>query len=85
MPEGEFDDLPEDGNVVVTLDKVNLNPGAIASGTVKFSDGVTGKWIVDQQGRPGFTEVSRPGYRPSPADSQAFMMELNRAVQERGL
>jgi hypothetical protein len=80
--EGE---LPPGGNVSVSVNKVNLIPGAIASGTVTFSDGVTGKWIVDQYGRPGFTEVSQPGYRPSPADGQAFMQELGRALQQRGL
>lgn len=76
-PEGE-------GNVTVSVDKVTLIPGAIASGTVTFSDGVTGKWVVDQYGRPGFTEVSQPGYRPKPDDAQAFMQELSLALQQRG-
>jgi hypothetical protein len=89
--EGEADDadlgeLPPEGasTVAVTVDTVTLIPGALASGTVTFSDGVTGKWIVDQYGRPGFTEVSQPGYRPSPADGQAFMQELSLALQKRG-
>jgi hypothetical protein len=73
------------GSVSVTVDKVTLLPGAVASGTVTFSDGVTGKWIVDNYGRPGLTEISRPGYRPSPPDAQAFMQELNLALQKRGL
>jgi hypothetical protein len=82
----ELDDLPPAGagNVTVAVDKVTLIPSALASGTVTFSDGVTGKWIVDQYGRPGFTEVSQPGYRPNPADAQAFMQELSRALQQRG-
>jgi hypothetical protein len=71
-------------SVTVTVDKVTLIPGALASGTVTFSDGVTGKWIVDNYGRPGFTEVSKPGYRPSQADAQAFMQELTMALQKRG-
>jgi hypothetical protein len=70
--------------VTVTVDKVTLLPGALASGTVTFGDGVTGKWIVDNQGRPGLTEISRPNYRPTPADAQAFMMELSRTLQQRG-
>jgi hypothetical protein len=79
------DDLPPaGGNVTVIVDKATLNPNAIASGSVTFSDGVTGNWIVDQQGRPGFTKVSQPGYRPTPEDSQAFMQELSRALQQRG-
>lgn len=85
LVEDELDELPAGGgNVTVTVDKVTLLPGALASGTVTFSDGVTGKWIVDQYGRPGFTEVSQPGYRPAPADAQAFMQELSRALQQRG-
>lgn len=67
--------------VSVSVDKVNLNPNAMATGTMRFPDGVTGRWIVDHQGRPGIVEVSKPGYRPSPADAQAFMQELSLALQ----
>ena len=97
FPEGEESDLPPEdaadlppadpagpSTVTVVVDKVTLIPGAIAGGSVTFSDGVTGKWIIDQQYRPGFTEISQPGYRPSPADAQAFMKELGRAMQSRG-
>lgn len=80
------DELPPGGGrVSVSVDKVTLIPGALASGTVTFSDGVTGKWIVDNYGRPGFTEISQPGYRPNPADAQAFMQELSQALQARGM
>jgi len=82
----EADALPPDApdgaaiaaNVTVTVDPVTLLPSALASGTVRFSDGVTGKWMVDNYGRPGFTEISQPGYQPSPADAQAFIQELSR-------
>jgi hypothetical protein len=85
LPEDEFDDSPAPGSQVsVTVDEVTLIPGALASGNVTFSDGVTAKWLVDQYGRPGFSEVSTPGYRPSPGDAQAFMQELSRALQKRG-
>jgi hypothetical protein len=86
VAEEEYDDLPAagGGSVSVAVDKVTLIPGALASGTVTFSDGVTAKWIVDQYGRPGFTEVSKPGYRPAPADAQAFMQELSATLQRRG-
>lgn len=84
--EDDLDEMPAGGgNVIVTVDGVTLIPGALASGTVTFSDGVTGKWVVDNYGRPGFTDVSQPGYRPSPADAQAFMQELNLALQQKGL
>jgi hypothetical protein len=76
---------PTAGEVVVEVDSITLLPGALASGAVTFSDGVTGKWMVDQYGRPGFTEISQPGYRPSPEDGQAFMRELDEALRKRGL
>lgn len=83
--EAPLDELPPGGgNVTVEVDNVTLIPGALASGSVTFSDGVTAKWIVDQYGRPGFTEVSQPGYRPTPADGQAFMQELSQALQSKG-
>ncbi len=80
------EELPEaaGGNVQVSVDKVTLIPGALASGSVTFSDGVSGKWIVDQYGRPGLTEISKPGYRPTSADAQAFMRELGATLQKRG-
>ena len=85
FPDEDIEELPAGaGNVQVNVDNVTLIPGALASGTVTFSDGVTGKWIVDQYGRPGFTEVSQPGYRPTPGDAQAFMQELSMALQKRG-
>jgi hypothetical protein len=77
----EADEAPAPSGVRVTVDKVNLNPNAMASGTVAFAGGVTGKWIVDLQGRPGIVEVSQPGYRPSAAEAQAFMQELSLALQ----
>jgi hypothetical protein len=76
--------VPAGGSVKVEVDKVTLLPGALASGSVTFGDGVTAKWMIDQMGRPGFTEVSKPGYRPSPEDGQAFMMELSAQLQRRG-
>ena len=80
-----LDDLPPGASSVsVEVDKVTLIPGALAAGTVTFSDGVTGKWMIDQQYRPGFTEISQPGYRPTPADSQAFMQQLSAQLQKRG-
>jgi hypothetical protein len=81
-PDDEEDEAgPSASGVRVTVDKTNLNPNAMASGTVSFPDGVTGRWMVDHQGRPGLVDVSKPGYRPSPADAQAFMQELALALQ----
>ncbi|MFZ9837473.1 MAG: hypothetical protein ACO3JJ_03010 [Opitutaceae bacterium] len=88
-PLGDEGELPGEepagaSTLSVVVDKVTLIPGAIASGTVTFSDGVTGKWMIDQYGRPGFTQVSKEGYRPSPADAQAFMTELQVAIRNLG-
>ena len=84
--EDDLADLPPEGtaNITVSVDKVTLIPGALAAGSVTFSDGVTAKWVVDQYGRPGFTQVSKEGYRPTPEDGQAFMQELSLALQKRG-
>jgi hypothetical protein len=71
-------------NIRVEVDNVTLIPGALASGSVTFTDGVTGKWMVDQYGRPGFTQISQQGYRPAPADAQAFMQELGVALRKKG-
>jgi hypothetical protein len=76
---------PHGGGVTVDVDKITLLPNALASGKVTFSDGVTGKWIIDHQGRPGFTEISKPGYRPTPTDAQDFMRQLEAELQRRGL
>ena len=86
--EAEVDpaDLPPAiGSVDVDVDAVTLIPGALASGAVTFSDGVTGKWVVDHQGRPGFTEVSQEGYQPTPEDAQAFMQQLGAALRAKGM
>ena len=87
LPDEDELEAPPAGasGVTVNVDAVTLLPGALASGTVTFSDGVTGKWLVDQYGRPGFTEVSQPGYRPNQADAQAFMQQLSAALQQRGM
>jgi len=76
---------PVIGSVDLDVDNVTLTPGALASGTVTFSDGVTGKWIVDNQGRPGFTEVSQEGYQPAPEDAQEFMRQLGVALRAKGM
>jgi hypothetical protein len=70
------------GNVSVEVDRLT-RPGAVVSGTVKFSDGNSGKWALDQYGRLVF-EGATQGYRPSPADLQAFQRELSAQLQRHG-
>lgn len=86
-PLGESEELTEDaspaGGVSVEIDRV-MKPGALASGTVRFSDGVSAAWSLDQMGRLGLN-MTRPDYRPSPEDIKAFQQELTRLIQSRGM
>lgn len=86
MAEGA-DDIPAPpaGASSLTLDLDRLvRPGFMASGTVTFSDGTTGKWAIDQMGRL-MLETAQKGYKPSPADVQAFQRELQMHLQRQGL
>jgi len=70
------------GGVAVELDRV-VKAGAIASGSVRFSDGQTASWTLDQLGRLGLTS-GKAGYRPSEEDLRGFQQELARLLQNRG-
>ncbi len=61
-----------------------IRPGAMVSGDVTFSDGVTGKWALDQQGRL-MLDTGQKGYQPSHVDIQAFQRELQKQLQRQGL
>lgn len=92
------DDLPPDGlpetddglaappagasTLVLDLDRL-VRPGFMASGSVTFSDSTTGKWAIDQMGRL-MLETPQKGYKPSPADVQAFQRELQLQLQRQG-
>lgn len=86
LPEEAQDIVPEDdepkmpSRVSVTLDKV-VRAGAMMSGTVTFSDGVVGSWMLDRMGRLALTKVSQPGYQPSDIDLEAFQLELQAKLQ----
>jgi hypothetical protein len=88
--EPQVQDVPEEavetevagGAVVVDMDKLS-RPGALASGSVTFSDGVKGKWYLDQTGRLGLEGIEK-SYRPSPDDISDFQMELQRLLQQKG-
>lgn len=79
--------LPEEapagpGGVTVELDRI-MRPGTVVSGTVTFSDGVSGKWALDQYGRL-MLDTGQPGYKPSAPDVQAFQRELQAQLQRQG-
>ena len=60
--------------VSATLDQV-ARPGAMVSGSVTFSDGVRGIWLIDEMGRPSI-DPDQPGYQPTEADLMAFQDKL---------
>ena len=70
------------GGVTLDVDRI-IRPGAVVSGNVTFSDGVTGKWALDQMGRL-MLETPQKGYQPSPADIQSFQRQLQEQLQKHG-
>ena len=74
--------VPPGGGVSVKVASV-ARPGALVSGSVTFSDGNSAEWHLDQMGRLGLSP-KQPGYKPSPADLEAFQIELQDALQKLG-
>jgi hypothetical protein len=73
--EGEAAEVPSGpGEVSATLDQV-ARPGAMVSGSVTFSDGMKGIWLIDEMGRPSI-DPDQPGYQPTEADLIAFQDKL---------
>lgn len=70
------------GTVNVTMDSIAL-PGALVSGKVKFSDGETAVWMLDQYGRPGL-DPDTPGYRPKQEDIVDFQKQLSELMRKQG-
>lgn len=73
---------PVEGGVSVELDTVNP-PGAMASGSVVFSDGQSKKWTLDQFGRLGLSGGD-DAYKPSDEDVAEFQKQLDSALRGRG-
>jgi hypothetical protein len=70
------------GGVKIDLDRV-VRPGAVASGSVTFSDGTAGKWALDQFGRL-MLDTGKKGYQPPAEDVQTFQRELSAQLQRHG-
>lgn len=70
------------GGVSVVVDTV-ARPGALVSGSVRFSDGQTGGWYMDQFGRLGVAPAKQ-GYKPSAADMAAFQQALENELSRLG-
>ena len=86
LPEDSVDGLPTPpagpGGVTLELDRI-MRPRTAVSGSVTFSDGVSGKWALDQHGRL-MLETPQKGYQPSAPDVQAFQRELQTQLQRQG-
>jgi hypothetical protein len=83
LEEEPVDDLGAGpGGVKIDLDRV-VRPGAVASGSVTFSDGTAGKWALDQFGRL-MLDTGKKGYQPPAEDVQAFQRELSAQLQRHG-
>ena len=74
---------PPAGGVNVTVDQLT-RPGSLVSGKVKFSDGKTAEWLLDQAGRLAVVPTQK-GYKPSPDDVQDFQVALQQELQKLGL
>jgi hypothetical protein len=84
MPEPEPEqDTPVAGGISVKVDQIAV-PGAVVSGKVTFSDGVTAGWQFDEMGRLRLLS-SKAGYRPSPSDVQQFQAALDRELRRMGM
>ena len=88
-PDAEAPELPQEeegaplAELSVSVDPL-APPGAIACGSVVFSDGTSGKWMLDQMGRLGLSGLPE-GYRPSPEDGAQFQPKLLAALRAKGL
>ena len=74
--------LGVEGGVSVEVDPVTP-PGAMASGSVIFSDGQQKKWSLDQFGRLGLSGGDE-GYKPSDEDVAEFQKQLDSALRGKG-
>jgi hypothetical protein len=70
------------GKISLSVDQL-ARPGTIVSGSVTFSDGKTGAWYLDQQGRLGVVP-GEEGYRPPAGDVEEFQVMLDRELATMG-
>ena len=70
------------GNVSVSVDQVT-RPGSLVSGKVKFSDGKSADWYLDQMGRLGLAP-QETGYKPSQEDLMEFQVGLQNELAKLG-
>lgn len=81
-PEAPLQEDAGAGGVQVELDPVTP-PGAMASGSVIFSDGEKKVWTLDQMGRIALSGGSED-YKPSEEDVVEFQKGLDSALRGKG-
>ena len=82
----EEPEVVEDGignGLSVEVDAVTP-PGALMSGSVTFSDGVTLGWQLLSNGQLGLIADDNPDYRPSPDDMQNFRVHMDGILRKKG-
>jgi len=74
---------PSEGapSVSVGLDQIAI-PGSMVSGSVTFSDGEKGNWMIDAEGRPAI-DPETPDYRPCPEDLVDFQAKLQKIFENQ--
>jgi len=71
------------GKVQLSVDQIT-RAGALASGSVTFSDAQSAAWTLDQYGRLGLS-ATQQGYRPSPEDFAEFQVLLEKELARLGI
>jgi hypothetical protein len=79
----DLDETKSVGGVQLEVDTV-VPPGAMASGSVVFSDGVSKSWTIDQFGRLGLSG-GQEGYKPSDEDLMEFQRQLESSLRNKGI
>lgn len=83
VEEPEVVDAGGNSGVVVDVDAI-MQPGALVSGTVTFSDGESLKWQLSATGQLGLIPGDNPDYRPAPEDVQSFQTQLEEVLRSKG-
>ena len=73
-------DIPPHDGVQIQVDPVT-RPGMIFNGNVRFSDGQSASWGLDQFGRISL-KPEQEGYKPSQADIAQFQALLQQQLSE---
>jgi len=77
--------MAAEGSVAFVMEADELTvPGMLVSGRVTFSDGMNGKWALDQMGRLSL-KTEQTGYQPPPVDVPKFQQGLEQILVKKGM